>query len=40
MIFRFVNFYEKSWKSTGILQNIYMMNFIFQVVYMSSQVVI
>ena len=32
----FIKFYEKSWKSTGILHNIYPMNFLFQIVYMSS----
>ena len=29
----FVNFYEKSWRSPGILHNICPMNFLFQVVY-------
>ena len=29
----FVNFYEKSWKSPEILQNICLMNFLFQLVY-------
>ena len=29
----FVNFFEKSWKNSGILHNICSMNFLFQVVY-------
>ena len=29
----FVNFYEKFWKSPGILHNICLMNFLYQVVY-------
>ena len=29
----FINFYEKSWKCAGILHNIYLINFLFQVVY-------
>ena len=29
----FVNFFEKAWKSPGILQNICPMNFLFQLVY-------